>query len=129
MNESGGFVETGAGLVYDRPASQKGGTDFYRITVEVIYVSKAGTRFVVPKGYLTDGASIPPALWFILPPIGEYWRACVLHDYLCNNYRRLMTRADIDALLYEALDAENVTHWKRTAFQLGTSLYRRWKGL
>ncbi|EAH9843942.1 DUF1353 domain-containing protein [Campylobacter upsaliensis] len=40
---------------------------------------------VVPKGYTTDGASIPRIFWSLYPPYkSEYFSACVLHDYLCS---------------------------------------------
>ena len=40
---------------------------------------------VVPKGYTTDGASIPRIFWSFYPPYkSEYFSACVLHDYLCS---------------------------------------------
>lgn len=40
-------------------------------------------RFIeVPVGFLTDGASIPRLLWWLLPTWGVYSRAAVVHDYL-----------------------------------------------
>lgn len=36
----------------------------------------------VPVGFVTDFASIPKALWNILPPTGGYDEAAVVHDYL-----------------------------------------------
>lgn len=36
----------------------------------------------VPKGFVTDFASIPRVFWSLLPPDGEYAHAAVIHDYL-----------------------------------------------
>ena len=39
----------------------------------------------IPKGFKTDGASIPRIFWSIYPPYkSEYFSACVIHDYLCG---------------------------------------------
>lgn len=36
----------------------------------------------VPKGFVSDLASVPPFLWGKYPPIGRYAYAAVVHDYL-----------------------------------------------
>jgi hypothetical protein len=36
----------------------------------------------VPVGFVTDFASIPRAFWSILPPIDNYAKAAVIHDWL-----------------------------------------------
>ena len=42
----------------------------------------------IPKGFKTDGASIPRIFWSIYPPYkSEYFSACVIHDYLCGRKR------------------------------------------
>lgn len=41
--------------------------------------------FIVPKGYITDGASVPRIFWNILPPNkAEYLSAAIVHDYLTD---------------------------------------------
>ena len=37
---------------------------------------------VIPKGFITDFASVPRWLWSILPPHGKMANAAILHDYL-----------------------------------------------
>lgn len=37
----------------------------------------------VPKGFQSDGASVPRALWSIYPPFGRYLEAAVVHDWYC----------------------------------------------
>jgi len=36
----------------------------------------------VPKGFVTDFASIPRVFWSLLPPDGEYTYPAIIHDYL-----------------------------------------------
>ena len=40
------------------------------------------SKVVVPRGFVTDFASIPPVFYALLPPIGRYTYAAILHDYL-----------------------------------------------
>lgn len=48
----------------------------------VVYFTHELERIEIPAGATSDGASVPRALWNILPPFGSYWRAAVLHDWL-----------------------------------------------
>lgn len=50
--------------------------------VEDFTVKTSYGIFTVPKGMITDLASVPRCLWCILPPFGNYTIASVLHDYL-----------------------------------------------
>lgn len=38
-------------------------------------------RVTIPKGFKTDFASVPQLFWSIVPPMGKYFVAAVLHDY------------------------------------------------
>lgn len=49
---------------------------------------------VVPKGFVTDFASIPRLFWSALPPDGEYAYAAVVHDYLYWSQTRSREEAD-----------------------------------
>lgn len=98
--------------------------------------SKNSDRYVdVETGFVTDGATIPRFLWWLLPPIGEYSQACTLHDKLCNTYTIIeivngvhtevaVTRKEIDAILDEAMGVLEVTPWKRKTIMAGVNLYR-----
>lgn len=39
-------------------------------------------HFVIPRGFVTDLASVPRLFWTAFPPCGKYTTAAVLHDYL-----------------------------------------------
>jgi len=43
---------------------------------------KEEETITVPKGFLTDFASIPQFAWSIYPPLGKYGKAAVIHDWL-----------------------------------------------
>lgn len=38
----------------------------------------------VPKGFQTDGASVPKMFWWFLDPATELFEAAVVHDYLLS---------------------------------------------
>jgi len=46
-------------------------------------------KIEVPAGFVTDFASSPPAIWWLIPPWGKYGKAAILHDYLYLNHRYL----------------------------------------
>lgn len=79
-------------------------------------------RVTVPMGFVTDFASIPRALWSLLPPAGSYAPAAVVHDFLyqhrtiehVNGSNRLCERGDADSALRDGMDAlgvGKVTRW------------------
>lgn len=35
----------------------------------------------IPKGFISDGATVPRCFWPIFPPVGKYFRAALVHDY------------------------------------------------
>ena len=45
-----------------------------------------GFLITVPKGFITDGASIPKSLQWIYDPYGKYIKGAVIHDYLYSKY-------------------------------------------
>jgi hypothetical protein len=71
----------------------------------LIYESNLlGSDVIVPVGFSTDFASVPQLLWNIVPPLGRYGDAAIVHDYL---YRTQTTdRATADAIFLEAMEAK-----------------------
>jgi hypothetical protein len=65
----------------------------------------------VPKGFITDMASIPRILWVFMPPHGTYGKAAVLHDYCYEN--AIHTKKWADSVFYEAMSVLGVPRWKR----------------
>ena len=48
-----------------------------------------GFLITVPKGFITDGASIPKSLQWIYDPFGKYIKGAVIHDYLYSKYNNI----------------------------------------
>lgn len=66
----------------------------------------------VPKGFISDGASIPRAFWSIIGhPFGPALEGAVIHDYLY--FKGLLTRKECDKLFLEAMKELKVFGPKR----------------
>jgi hypothetical protein len=66
---------------------------------------------IVPAGFVTDFASTPRAIWAVLPPVGQYQLAAVVHDFLY--WDQGCTREQADALLRVAMTESKVERAKR----------------
>ena len=85
--------------------------------LEVKMTDNAGNiigNFIVPEGYRTDFASVPLALWWIMPPAGQHSRAAILHDYLYDT-PGICSRWFADALFREIMRELEVAKWRRVA--------------
>lgn len=85
---------------------------------EVRYRGKHET-FTIPIGTRTDFVTNPSIFNWLVPKLGVYTRAAILHDYLCEvAYGNIpgpnITRRDADGL------------FRRVLRELGVSLPRRW---
>jgi hypothetical protein len=79
------------------------------ITVEDMEytIGTTSEKIIVPKGFVTDFASIPQPLWsFGLSPHGQYSRAAVIHDFLY--WAQGCTRVQSDRLLVIAMKESEV---------------------
>ena len=75
----------------------------------------------VPKGFITDGASIPKFAWSIIgSPMGKYSAAAVVHDFLYHTKK--YTRRKSDAIFLEAMKVLGVPWWKRKVMWLSVRL-------
>jgi hypothetical protein len=96
----------------------------FRLTAAFTYGSVLLARVLeIEAGFLTDFASVPRALWTLLPPTGRYGKAAVLHDDL---YRTpgLATRAQADGVFLEAMTELGVSKATRQIMYRGV----RWFG-
>jgi len=78
------------------------------------HVGKEGSGEIIkiPKGFITDGASIPKFAWSIIGgPLGDYAAAAVVHDWLY--YKKIYTRKKSDQIFLEAMTVLDVAWWKR----------------
>ncbi len=81
------------------------------------------TRVIIPKGFVTDLASIPKVFWPVLAPqYASFVYPAILHDFLyrCPNG---ITRAYADGVLYSALKSEGVSYYTSMKFWLGVRFF------
>jgi Protein of unknown function (DUF1353) len=92
------------------PAVRAFGDNRFWVTIEdmTYVIGSTSDQIVVPKGFVTDFASIPQSLWSLgLTPYGQYSRAAVIHDYLY--WSQSCTRAQSDRLLVIAMKESRVS--------------------
>ena len=54
----------------------------WELTLPLIWTGTKGDTFVVPAGFVTDFATVPRFMHWLVLPYGAYTRAAVLHDWL-----------------------------------------------
>jgi Protein of unknown function (DUF1353) len=74
-------------------------------------------RIEVPRGFITDLASIPRGLRAVLNVNGRSRKAAVLHDYLYCEHK--LNRSKCDALFLSALVAEGMNSALARTYWLG----------
>lgn len=119
---------------YDHEASAKLGADHWRVMDSFIFYvdnEHSGEWVYVPSGYLTDGASVPRMFWNIIPPWGAYGQAAVVHDIVCeylsitrDGAPKIVTRAQCDGILDQAMAALDVPWLTRKAITASVAAYR-----
>lgn len=91
--------------------------DEWVLLLALIFKATDGRRWIVPRGFITDLASIPRLLRALFDVNGLSRSAAVLHDFLyCLKHT---TRAEADALFLEALKACGVPWGTRYSMWLG----------
>jgi len=97
---------------------QSNGRDWklYRAFSYHIGTKYGKNKITVPPGFLTDFASIPKFLFWLLPWWAKFNKAPVLHDYLYQTKRimhRPITRKQVDDVFLEAMLIEWRHHRSR----------------
>ena len=101
----------------------------------------SGDRITVPAGFVTDFASSPRPIWFIIPPWGKYGKAAIIHDYLYQflkwmleqpqykplfdhfDYARTNPRKFADDIFREAMEVLGVEMWRIFLMYWGVRLF------
>lgn len=92
-------------------------------TLEPIEFSIDWQTVTIPKGFISDGASIPRCLWCIIdPPVTAVTMVpSIIHDYL---YRyQICTRATADELYDDLLRKNGYSSFKRWLVKVGLSYF------
>ena len=100
------------------------GRQLWKLTTPLtfmLHVNGGDVTVYIPRGFVTDFASVPWFLWPIFPPSGEWCEAAVLHDYLYS--RQPCSRFLADALFREAMFQLKVPLWRRVAIYYGVRVF------
>ena len=86
--------------------------------------------YVIPEGFTTDGASIPPLFWAMVghPYSPSSLRAAILHDWMCRERDHRWSSTAVHRIFFAALLADGVafprawvmwlaTHWFGPSFK------------
>lgn len=104
---------SGGGLVFDNPCMEPVSTGAWRLVHDWTLVFR-GEFYHVPAGTVTDGASIPRALWLVCGHPMEVPRlyAALVHDYLYAGGDPEATRKDADDLYRDLCIALGVAKFR-----------------
>ena len=92
-------------------------------TGEILLAYIDGELVTVPKGFITDLASIPRWYWSIISPArSDLILGAIVHDYLYSCHHE-MTRKNADAILYNLLIANGVDEYTAKKFYLAVRVF------
>ncbi len=114
----------------------------WKLLTPMVYKSKSGRIFIVPRGCSTDGPSIPSILFSLLPPTGDYYQSCILHDSGYQNTllewpsntllpdfkqpyaasKANLSKSECDSLLKEAMELSGVDEITANIIYQGVNL-------
>lgn len=72
--------------------------------------------FTIPAGYVTDFATVPPFMRWLVETYGPYTRAAIVHDWLISE--------EIPARRVTSRDADGI--FRRIMREEGTPMFKRW---
>lgn len=101
------------------------GCGVYEVVEPFLAWAENGDTYLVPGGFVTDGASIPRWLWSVVglhPRSPEIGQAAALHDLLYRYAPRDISRERADDLIVEGMAALNASWWKRWKVRQGLRL-------
>jgi len=74
------------------------------------------TGVLVPKGYVTDGASVPVFLHTLMSPTGPIFKAAIVHDYLIDKNNGNWDEAN--RVFYEELEYCDISDFRIRVIKL-----------
>ncbi len=88
------------------------GKHSWELTANFKYINPP-ISVIVPKGFLTDGGSLPRIVWTLIgsPWSGRYPKACVPHDW--HYWSQTITRKEADRQFLDGMEILGVSWWKR----------------
>lgn len=91
------------------------------------YLYRTKEYFIrVPKGFVTDYASIPKLLRIVVLPYGKHSGASVVHDWLYSFQCNLnLTRKEADKIFLEILKEEKINFFLRIFMYFAVRMFGR----
>ncbi len=109
------------------------GTERYSLLADLLYVTWKVRQHTIPKGFSSDGHSIPKLLRSFAgsPFATKFPKSAWLHDNLLETLvaAGLMTQFEAASLYSEALDDEGATTFQRKRNWLGVRIGDFWHNL
>lgn len=88
----------------------------------------SGLWVISPAGWMTDLATTPRFVWWLLSPFDpDYAGPAIIHDRLCED--REFDRTITDAILYEAMKDWGAPWWKRFLVYRAVRMFSFWRGV
>lgn len=107
----------GSSLAIDMPANPPsiapfGDGEMWVLTKSLSYrIGTSQDKIIIPRGFVTDLASVPPIFWSVLPKTGKYMSAAILHDFLYADQR--CSKEEADTILKVEMDIFGVPELQR----------------
>jgi len=87
--------------IYDQLATKRLSNQLWEV-INDFRVKVGDNLVIVPKGFITNGASVPNVFWWLCAPVaGPFGEAAVVHDWLYNIMSTWDDRKRADQILYE----------------------------
>jgi hypothetical protein len=96
-------------LVYESLYFERKAPHRKRLFLPVPVTLSTGQKVTIPKGFVTDLATVPRIFWGIISPSGRHDLACVVHDYLLETG---YSRKQADRELLHFLKESKVNRFK-----------------
>lgn len=73
-----------------------------------------GKTFTIPRGFKSDGASVPRLFWRVVFPPSDptALRAAFAHDYIYREQPEGWTRAEADKMFFDLMVADGVSRFR-----------------
>ena len=95
------------------------GSNNWRVAKEFVW----SEEITVPKGFVTDLASVPRVFWTLFPRDGQYLEPAVVHDYCYQNLSCSLTRKQADEIFIQGMKAYGVGYFSRTLIYLAVRVF------
>lgn len=102
------------------------GRGIRRMVSEDWWVCVDGEWYLVPKGYIFDGSSIPWWLWWLFPPgYDPAWEASCFHDFCYSHLWRRVTKAFADSAFRAIMLKHEAKRWVANTFHFMVRVFGR----